>query len=126
MKDTPPAIERKFRAMLLKRSGAERLKMGCSMHATARALAKAAFLQKHPRARQAELRRLLFLHLYSNDFKPEERKRIASALSKTTERNEATQVRVVLEPADAKNRAQVAERPASYRTKRPPKKGNER
>jgi hypothetical protein len=41
MKDTPPAIERMFRDKLMQRTGAERLKMGCSMHSTAQALAKA-------------------------------------------------------------------------------------
>ena len=35
MKDTPLRIERKFREMLLQRTGEERLKMECSMHATA-------------------------------------------------------------------------------------------
>ena len=82
MKDTPPEIERKFRKMLLKRSDEERLKMGCSMHATAQALTKAWISRQHPRARPAELKRLLFLHFYGNDFEPEQRKRIASALSK--------------------------------------------
>ena len=82
MKDTPSVIERKFRQMLMKRSGEERLKMGCSMHATAQALAKAWISQQHPGARPAELKRLLFLHFYGTDFEPEERKRIASALSK--------------------------------------------
>ena len=48
MKDTPPVIERKFRQMLMKRSGEERLKMGCSMHATAQALAKASISQQRP------------------------------------------------------------------------------
>jgi hypothetical protein len=82
VKDTPSVIERKFRQMLMKRSGEERLKMGCSMHATAQALAKASISQRHPGARPAELKRLLFLHFYSTDFEPEERKRIASALAK--------------------------------------------
>ena len=41
MKDTSDALERKYRDMLLKRSGEERLKMGCSMHATAQALVRA-------------------------------------------------------------------------------------
>jgi hypothetical protein len=82
VKDTPPEIERKFRQMLMKRSGEERLKMGCSMHATAQALAKASLLQQHPGARPAEINRLLFLHFYGTDFGPEERKRIASALAK--------------------------------------------
>ena len=89
MKDTPPAIERKFREMLLKRSGEERLKMGCSMYATARALAKAALLQRHPGARPAELKRLLFLHFYGVDFEPDERERIAIALSKSAKRAQA-------------------------------------
>jgi len=82
VKDTPPVIERKFRQRLMKRSGEERLKMGCSMYATAQALAKASLLQQHPGARPAEINRLLFLHFYGTDFGPEERKRIASALAK--------------------------------------------
>jgi hypothetical protein len=82
VKDTPPGIERKFRKMLLERSGQERLKMGCSMHATAQALARASISQRHPNVRAAELKRLLFLHFYGTDFEAEERKRIASALAK--------------------------------------------
>ena len=81
MKDTPPAIERKFRQMLMEQPGEERLKMGCSMHATAQALAKAYISQQHPGAHPAQFKRLLFLHFYGTDFEPEERKRIASALA---------------------------------------------
>ena len=44
MKDTRPEIEQKYRAMLLARSGEERLKIGCSMHATAQALVRASVL----------------------------------------------------------------------------------
>jgi len=36
MTDTPPEVMQKYRAMLLGRSPEERLKMGCSMGATAR------------------------------------------------------------------------------------------
>ena len=81
MKDTPPRIERKFREMLLRRTGEERLKMGCSMHATAQALAKASILQRHPGSHPVELKRLFFLHFFGADFNPEEQTRIASALS---------------------------------------------
>ena len=35
MTDTPPEVMQKYRAMLLGRSPEERLKMGCSMGATA-------------------------------------------------------------------------------------------
>ncbi len=109
MKDTPAAIERKFRQMLLQRSGAERLKMGCSMHATARALALAALSQNHPGVRPGELKRLLFLHFYGADFKPEQRARVAAALARSRR----------LRP---KTRAQVAERAARYGSRRPAKK----
>ena len=104
MKDTPPAIERKFRRMLMKRSGEERLKMGCSMHATAQALAKASISQQHPGARPAELKRLLFLHFYGTDFEPEERKRIASTLAKRGADNEGETLVInsrIVESSDA-------------------------
>lgn len=107
MNDTPAAVERKYRRMLMARSGEERLKMGCSMHATARALAKAALRQNYPQARPAELKRLLFLHFYGTDFKPEQCDRIASALGKFRR---------------PKSETQVTERPAAYRTKRGAKK----
>jgi hypothetical protein len=68
--------------MLMERSGEERLKMGCSMHATALALAKAYIARQHPGSHPAELKRLVFLHFYANDFAPEERKRIALALAR--------------------------------------------
>ncbi|MGQ0812254.1 MAG: hypothetical protein ACT4OO_13670 [Nitrospiraceae bacterium] len=40
VKDTSPGIEERYRAMLLECTAIERLKMGCSMHATAQALGK--------------------------------------------------------------------------------------
>ena len=82
MNDTPAAFEDRFRKMLLKRSGEERLKMGCSMHATARALVKASVSEKDPVA----VNRALFLRFYGNDFEPKQRKRILLALRKAAER----------------------------------------
>ena len=82
MKDTPPAIERKFRQMLMERSGAERLKMGCSMHATAQALVRASILQADPAASPAALRKELFLRFYGQDFDAATRKKILQALAK--------------------------------------------
>jgi hypothetical protein len=64
MKDTSEAMEQKYRDMLLKRSGEERLKMGCSMHATAQALVRAAALETDPSASPASLRKALFLRFY--------------------------------------------------------------
>jgi hypothetical protein len=81
MKDTPPATERMFRDKLMQRTGAERLKMGCSMHSTAQALAKAYIAGQHPDAHPGELKQRLFLHFYRADFTPQERTRILLALS---------------------------------------------
>ena len=64
--------------MLLRHSGEERLKMGCSMHATARALVKASLSEKNPIA----INRELFLRFYGHEFEPEERKKILKALRK--------------------------------------------
>jgi len=82
MKDTSDAMEQKYRDMLLKRSGEERLKMGCSMHAMARALVRASALQADPSASPATLRKILFLRFYGRDFDSARRKRILRALVK--------------------------------------------
>ena len=82
MKDTSPRMERKFRAMVMKRSGEERLKMGCSMHATARALVKASISEKDPIA----VNRALFLRFYGDEFEPKERKKILLALRKAAKK----------------------------------------
>lgn len=82
MRDTLPEAEHRYRAMLLQRSGVERLKMGCSMHATAQALVKASILEKDPHASPAALRRALFLRFYARDFDPDSRERILRALER--------------------------------------------
>ena len=80
MNDTDPEIEQKFLAMLLERSGEERLKMGCSMHATAQALVKASVLEKDPLASPAALRQALFLRFYGHEFDAETREKILLAV----------------------------------------------
>ena len=82
MNDTPPEIERKYLEMLMERSGEERLKMGCSMHATARALVKASVLEEDPLASPAALRQALFLRFYGHEFDSETREKILLALEK--------------------------------------------
>jgi hypothetical protein len=78
VKDTPPEVERAFQKMLLARSGEERLKMGCSMHAAARALVIASIPEKDA----GTVKRELFLRFYGDEFKPQERKKILRALRK--------------------------------------------
>jgi len=78
--DTAPVIEQRYRALLLARSGEERLKMGCSMHAAAQALVRASVLEQNPRASVAAIRRALFLRFYGRDFDPTTREAILAAL----------------------------------------------
>ena len=82
MKDTSAAMERKYRDRLLKRSGEERLKMGCSMHAMARALVCASALVAEPSAPRSSLRKILFLRFYGQDFDSATRRKILRALEK--------------------------------------------
>jgi len=82
MNDTSPEVGRAFREMLLQRSGEERLKMGCSMHATARALVRASVLEKDPNASPATLRRALFLRFYGREFGGRTREKILLTLGK--------------------------------------------
>ena len=56
MTDTPPEVMQRYRAMLLARSPEERLKMGCSMGATARALVRASVMAQDPHASPAAVR----------------------------------------------------------------------
>lgn len=80
MNDTPPEIEQMFVAMLMEGSGEERLKMGCSMHATAQALVRASVLEEDPFASAAAVRQALFLRFYGHEFDSETRDKILLAL----------------------------------------------
>ena len=82
MNDTSEAMERRYRDMLLKRSGEERLKMGYSMRAMARELVRASVLQADPAASPSTLRKILFLRFYGQDFDSATRKKILRALEK--------------------------------------------
>ena len=82
MTDTTPEVMQRYRAMLLARSPEERLKMGCSMSATARALVRASMLAQDPQASPAALRRALFLRFYGHEFEGAERERILAWLGR--------------------------------------------
>ena len=79
MRDTAPEVEARYQAMLLARSGEERLKMAGSMYATARAFAIAA-LPQADWATPARLRQALFLRFYGQDFDERARARIFAQL----------------------------------------------
>lgn len=87
--------------MLMERSGEERLKMGCSMHATARALVIASISEKDP----AAVKQTLFLRFYGHEFEPKRRKAVLRALRHAAELQMIKEMR-------------VAEKSGAYRAKR--------
>ncbi|MBI3637555.1 MAG: hypothetical protein HY216_15290 [Candidatus Rokubacteria bacterium] len=80
MNDTPPEVERRYRAMLLHRSAEARLLMGDSMYAAARALVRASILAATPNASPAQLRQQIFLRFHGHEFDAHTLDRILAAL----------------------------------------------
>jgi len=80
MNDTPPGIDERYRAMLLQRTGEERLIMGCAMRDTARALVEASLLEQDPNATVETIRKGVFLRFYGHEFDHETRAKILAAI----------------------------------------------
>jgi hypothetical protein len=85
MKDTPADVEARYRHMLLARSGEDRLRMGFSMYATARALVVASILASEPGASPERIRQAIFLRFYGRDFGAAARDRIVAKLATSRE-----------------------------------------
>ena len=79
MNDTPETVQNLYRMLLMRRSGSERLQMGCAMFDTARTLARAS-LRRHSH-NEHELRVRLFVRTYGGDFDAETVQRISEWLS---------------------------------------------
>jgi len=79
MNDTPEAVQNFYRTLLMRRSGSERLHMGCAMFDTARAFALANL--RGLSHSDAELRARLFVRTYGGDFDLETAAGIAAWLS---------------------------------------------
>ena len=75
MNDTPEAVQNFYRTLLMRRSGSERLQMGCAMFDTARAFARANL--RGLSHSDDELRVCLFMRTYGGDFDPDTAARIA-------------------------------------------------
>jgi hypothetical protein len=80
MKDTPPEMDVRYRAMLMQRSGEERLKMGCAMRETARALVESSLLEQDPQATPETVRKGIFLRFYGHEFDVKSREKILAAI----------------------------------------------
>ena len=80
MKDTAPEMDGRYRAMLMQRSGEERLMMGCAMRETARALVEASIREQDPQATPEAVRKGLFLRFYGHEFDADSRTKIFAAI----------------------------------------------
>lgn len=78
--DTTPEAQERFVALLMRKSGEERLKMGFEMFDLARRQVIAAIRATHPNCDARTLREQLFLRFYAQDYTPEQRAAILSRL----------------------------------------------
>ena len=79
MNDTPEVVQNFYRTLLMRRSGSERVQMGCAMFDTARAFALANL--RGLSHSDDEVRVRLFVRTYGGDFDPATTQRIAEWLS---------------------------------------------
>jgi hypothetical protein len=82
--DTPPEVDERYRAMLMQRTGEERLIMGCAMRDTARALVEASLREYNPLATEAEIRKGVFLRFYGHEFDAPIRDKILAAIERAS------------------------------------------
>lgn len=80
MNDTSVKMEERYRALLMHRTGEERLIMGCAMRDTARAFVEASLREKNPEATVAAIRQGLFLRFYGHEFDTSTRAKILAAI----------------------------------------------
>lgn len=80
MNDTDVKTQNLFNAMIMSKSGQERLSMGFSMFNMARRQVIASIRQNNPNADASEIKKGIFLRFYGQDFSPEEQKKILKRL----------------------------------------------
>ncbi|MBU4487794.1 MAG: hypothetical protein KKI13_01855 [Candidatus Omnitrophica bacterium] len=85
MNDTHPAIEAKFRKLMMAKSCQERLLMGCSMFDSAKQIVRSSIVQKQPKISLQEIKIEVFLRFYGTEFNESEKRKILAALRKDTD-----------------------------------------
>ena len=80
MNDTTPEVTERYRTLLMRRSGSDRLRMAYEMFDCARQVMIARIKAVHPDLPANELRVKIFECTYVRDFEPRERARIIARL----------------------------------------------
>ncbi len=81
MFDTHPDVAIQFRELMMRKSGEERLLMGCSMYDTAKQIVRSAIYNSRPGITDAEVKREIFLRFYGPEFSQADREKFLSALA---------------------------------------------
>ena len=80
MNDTSPEMQKRYHALLMERSGEERLKMGCAMFDAAKQIVKNSILNESPGLTERELKEKIFLRFYGLDFSEPQKQKIIAGL----------------------------------------------
>ena len=92
MSDTSPEMEARYRAMVQARPpGGARFKIASDMFDLTRSLLIAGIRAARPDITEVELRQVLFLRYYGDEFSPEQREKILAAIAAYWERETARQ-----------------------------------
>jgi len=81
MNDTHPDVAIRFRELMMRKSGEQRLLMGCSMYDTAKKIVRSAIYNSRPGITEAEMKKEIFLRFYGPEFSQAEREKLLSALA---------------------------------------------
>jgi hypothetical protein len=81
MFDTHPDVAIRFRELIMRKSGEQRLLMGCSMYDTAKQIVRSAIYNSRPGITETEMKKEIFLRFYGQEFSQAERDKFFSALA---------------------------------------------
>jgi hypothetical protein len=81
MNDTHPDVAIRFRELMMRKSGEQRLLMGCSMYDTAKQIVRSAIYNSRPGITDTEMKKEFFLIFYGQDFSQAEGEKYLSALA---------------------------------------------
>lgn len=81
MLDTHPDIAVRFRNMMMRKTGEQRLRMGCSMFDTAKQIVRSAIHNQHPGITAGQMRKEIFIRFYGHDSSRADRDKFLSTLA---------------------------------------------
>lgn len=81
MNDTHPDVAIRYRELMMRKSGQQRVVMGCSMYDTAKQIVRSAIYNSRPGITDAEIKREIFLRFYGQEFSQAEREKYLSVLA---------------------------------------------